>query len=1004
MKKILLLTALNLEYKVVRTFLKDTKEEELDDGTIYEKGIPLNCDSSIVYLRECGKGNSKSALSTDKLIKHLNPDYAFFIGVAGGIKDLKIGDVIVGEKIYGHESGKSGEQFQSRPELGKSTYRLVERAKVEARKDDWKTLLNGEGDIGCNILVGNIIAGEKLLVSKKSKLYELIKNNYNDVQAIEMEGIGFMEAVYQNNDVPSIVLRGISDLLSNKAKMDKTNSQELACYNAAAFGFNLINKLPMSVPNTNSPTIIYQLKIESNVPLTNKDELYRILNHLGEIAIPNNHFINLIKVERGSTILHLESNKETFENLLKLSQSGELEKLLGYPIEIKFDDNSNPVNLESFKIKTKSVLWQELVESFNDIKRHYSKSDVDLSRIEEEMYNILITQKIDKSKYANTYNNLGDVMYDTGNIEEAIECYKKAIELNPKNTLAYYNIGNAMYNIGDKEQAIEHYKKVINLNPNDAIAHRNLGTAMYDIGDKEGAIEHYKKAIDLNPKDATSLLEEIKHMSEQHNLGAFNVKIDVNKFSGVYKQMAEEVNKIVFGHISVKRKAISYFEKFLNGNFDAYIEIYPHEKEFINLTVEKVRGKLKEVQKEFFTLTKAWREGKLQTRANVEMFDGDWKHIVLGVNNLLEEIFIPIQKSTRILELISRGNINERVEENFQGDYKILQDAVNNTQQRLRQMFYIIKQLTNGDLTVQVNKLSNEDELSETLQQMIKALNNIVNEVNIAADYVATGSSQMSESANSIASGANEQAASAEEVSSSFKQMLAIIQQNLNNAKTTEEHARKAADDIKVSNQSVYEAVEAMKTIAKKIEIISDIAKKIDLLAIDAAIEAARAGENGKGFAVIATEVRKLAEQSQRAAIEINNVSENSVHIAEQSGKLLAAIVPKIEVTAELVRDTVLASEEQEIGIRQVNNAMGQLLYVTQQNTANAEKLSSGSDELASQAEQLREIIDFFQLDKLNSDKELHKSKLKVTAIKQRIEKKKSSIENDESDSEFENF
>ena len=338
-------------------------------------------------------------------------------------------------------------------------------------------------------------------------------------------------------------------------------------------------------------------------------------------------------------------------------------------------------------------------------------------------------------------------------------------------------------------------------------------------------------------------------------------------------------------------------------------------------------------------------------------------------------------------------------------DFTKIGKALERLKESTLNIIYNAKKIAHGDLTVTLKSRSENDELSISLSEMIAALNNIVHEVNMAADYVATGSNQMSESANSIASGANEQAASTEEVSTSFEQMMANIQQNLSNAKITETNAKQAADDIKVSNESVFETVEAMKTIAEKIEIISDIAEKTDLLAINAAIEAARAGEHGEGFAVVAAEVRKLAEQSQQAAIEINQVSKKSVSIAEQSGKQLAKIVPSIEKTAELVREIVHASEEQEIGIRHVNTAMGQLADVTQQNTANAEELSSGSEELASQAEQLREAMEFFTL-----EKELKRQKRKklseMNGGKERINYKKNKIEMDEglAEEEFENF
>ncbi len=496
------------------------------------------------------------------------------------------------------------------------------------------------------------------------------------------------------------------------------------------------------------------------------------------------------------------------------------------------------------------------------------------------------------------------------------------------------------------------------------------------------------------------LQHEMNGMSEKHDIGEIDVKIDTNEFKGAYKVMAEGINNMVFGHIGDNKKAMACFEEFGSGNFDAPIEQFPGKKALINEVVEKVRVNLKRVLSELIGLINASKQGQLQTRAKADDFQGGWKQIMTGINDMLKEILVPIQEANRVLTQISKGNIKEQVVLNLHGDHKEMQNAVNGVQQWLRKMVDIIKRIADGDLTVVVDKLSDEDELSETLSQMVSSLQNIVNEVSNAADYVATGSGQMAESANSIASGASEQAASTEETSSSFEQMLANIQANLNNAKTTEETAKKAAENIKLSSESVFKTVEAMKTIAEKISIITDIAEKTDLLAINAAIEAARAGVHGEGFAVVASEVRKLAEQSQQAAVEINNVSKNSVSIAEQSGKQLAEVVPNIEKTAVLVLEIVNSSQEQEIGIRQVNNAMADLSNVTQQNTANAEELSSGSEELASQAEQLKETIEFFNI----GQQTISRSRKKTNGDLKKPDRAKSKKEKNISDADFENF
>ena len=158
------------------------------------------------------------------------------------------------------------------------------------------------------------------------------------------------------------------------------------------------------------------------------------------------------------------------------------------------------------------------------------------------------------------------------------------------------------------------------------------------------------------------------------------------------------------------------------------------------------------------------------------------------------------------------------------------------------------------------------------------------------------------------------------------------------------------------------EAVEAMTEIADKISVIEDISRNTNMLALNAAIEAARAGEHGKGFAVVAAEVRKLAEQSQQAAGEITELAQKTVVLSKGSGERLSTLVPDIEKTAELVEEISVASREQQTGVGQITEAIVQLDQIIQNNASSSEKMALTSDDLATQAEQLKETIKFFKI------------------------------------------
>lgn len=263
---------------------------------------------------------------------------------------------------------------------------------------------------------------------------------------------------------------------------------------------------------------------------------------------------------------------------------------------------------------------------------------------------------------------------------------------------------------------------------------------------------------------------------------------------------------------------------------------------------------------------------------------------------------------------------------------------------------------------VDANERSEHDRLMQALNVMIERLHDIVTSVRLAADNVTNGSQQLSISAQQVAEGASEQSTAAEEASASVEEMAANIRQNADNSLQTEKIAIRAAEDARQAGQAVVQTVQAMNQIAKKIAIIEEIANQTRLLSLNATIEAARAHEHGRGFSVVASEVRALAERSQEAAEEITELTNTSVEIAGNAGKMLEQLVPDIQRTSELVLEISAASNEQSSGSEQINMAIQQLDQVIQQNASTSEEMASMAEELAGQARQLQKIMTYFRV------------------------------------------
>lgn len=243
--EVIILTALSVEYQAVAMHLREVREIVHKQGTIYHQGNFVSGHATWqIAVAEIGMHGSAAAVETERAIAFFHPDIAFFIGVAGGLKDVQMGDVVVATKVYGYEAGKSGELFEPRPELWRADHMLEQRARTEANEGNWLNRLQTPfSDLTPRVFVAPIVAGEKVAASLHSPLLDFLRTTYGDALAVEMESHGFLQAVHANKGVRGLVIRGISDLIEQKAEADASGSQARAARHAATFAFQILSKL-----------------------------------------------------------------------------------------------------------------------------------------------------------------------------------------------------------------------------------------------------------------------------------------------------------------------------------------------------------------------------------------------------------------------------------------------------------------------------------------------------------------------------------------------------------------------------------------------------------------------------------------------------------------------------------------------------------------------------------------------------------------------------------------
>jgi methyl-accepting chemotaxis protein len=296
----------------------------------------------------------------------------------------------------------------------------------------------------------------------------------------------------------------------------------------------------------------------------------------------------------------------------------------------------------------------------------------------------------------------------------------------------------------------------------------------------------------------------------------------------------------------------------------------------------------------------------------------------------------------------------------------------------LRQAVGLAQRVAGGNLANHITVESRDEcgQLLEALRDMNDSLTHIVSEVRQGADSMATATSQIAAGNLDLSSRTEEQASALEQTAASMAELTQTVKQNYDSGRHANQLAESASEVAVRGGTVVGQVVDTMeaintssKRIADIIGVIDGIAFQTNILALNAAVEAARAGEQGRGFAVVASEVRSLAGRSATAAKEIKDLIGNSVNnvaqgckLVEQAGSTMDEIVVHVRRVADLMREITMASQDQSGGLDQINQAVGQMDQVTQQNAALVEESAAAAQALEHQAKSLVQTVSVFRL------------------------------------------
>ncbi len=426
-----------------------------------------------------------------------------------------------------------------------------------------------------------------------------------------------------------------------------------------------------------------------------------------------------------------------------------------------------------------------------------------------------------------------------------------------------------------------------------------------------------------------------------------------------------ELAGVVRNIISYQRSISSSAKKIVNGEINVDIKSLS-EKDELSQSFHILISTLTDLTSEIKLLTKSAIEGKLSSRGNETKFNGSFKEIVEGLNKTLDAVILPVKEGSDVLEDMAKGDLSIRVKGDYKGDHEIIKRSINQL----------------GD--------SMNHALSD-VKEAIQATASAANEIFSSSELMAAGNLEQSQKTNEIA-GAIEQMTTT--IIDSSQYVIKAAENSVLASNTAKAGAQKVVetkngmlrivDSTKITGAKIASLAGKTEQIGEITQVIDDIADQTNLLALNAAIEAARAGEQGRGFAVVADEVRKLAERTTKATKEIADTIkaiqdeakeadssmatakiavENGMKLTEEVAVALNSILNVNQVVSDIVAQVASSSEEQSSGAEEISKNIELISNVTEQNAQGSGQIAKAAEDLNRLTHDLKILIEQFKLE-----------------------------------------